>query len=493
MKDDVRPAPARPLTFLSLFPSIMLPMFLALVDQTIVVTALPAIGGDLGGIERMSWVIIAYLISTTVMAPVYGYLGDRLGRRRLLLVALGIFGVASILCALSTSMTMLTVARVGQGLGGGGLMALSQALVGETVAPRDRARYQGWLATIGVSASTIGPLLGGYLTEHFGWRSIFLVNLPVGCLAALLVLRLPDRRNGAGPFRFDYAGLALFAGFIVSTLLLLERVQHLAPVASPGFVGLAVAAVGALVLLLYRERRATAPLLPIGVLGHPAIWRSDLLAALHGAMLVSLLTFVPIYLRVVHGTSAAETGFLLLPMTVAIGIGSLLTGRIVSRTGRTAIFPSCGLVVVAVALAYLALRSPWLSARELSWLLSITAFFMGTVMSVVQVTVQSSAGPSALGSASASVQFSRSLGAAFGTALVAAVLFALLAAGDARTASLLGAVLQHGPGGLDTISGADRLAVQGAFADAFRAAFLTTAVFAAAAAVLTWTIPMRRL
>src|SRR5262245_53173830 len=162
--------------FLSIFPSIMVPMFLGVIDQTIVATALPAIAASLGGVEHVAWVVVAYLVATTTVAPVYGRLGDHFGRRRLMFVALGVFMAASVLCALSQSIAMLVVARVLQGLGGGGLMTLSQALIGETVPPRERARYQGYLAAVAVASNTLGPVLGGFLTEHLGWQSIFLVN-----------------------------------------------------------------------------------------------------------------------------------------------------------------------------------------------------------------------------------------------------------------------------------------------------------------------------
>ena len=181
-------------SFLTLFPSIMLPMFLAVVDQTIVATALPAIAASLGNIDRVSLVVVSYLVATTVAAPLYGQLRDMHGGRRMMLIALSVFLAASLLCALATSIEMLIFARVLQGLGGGGLMTLTQSLIGESVPPRERARYQGYLAAVMVTSSVFGPVVGGYLAHSFGWRSIFLINLPLGALAMLLTLRLP-----AGP------------------------------------------------------------------------------------------------------------------------------------------------------------------------------------------------------------------------------------------------------------------------------------------------------
>ncbi len=478
--------------FFAIFPSIMLPMFLAVVDQTIVATALPAMAASLGEVQRLSWVVVAYLIATTIAAPVYGRLGDLLGRRRLMFVALGIFMAASLLCALSQSILMLAAARVLQGLGGGGLMTLSQALVGETVPPRERARFQGYLAAVAVTSSAFGPVAGGFLTQHFGWQSVFLVNIPVGALAALLVMRLPVRTGSGEPFQFDTPGLLLFGAFIASSLIMLENAQAalrgewLLPFC------LLLLAIAAAILLIARERRARSPLLSIPLMKHPAIWRCDALAACHGAMLVSLITFLPLYYRIAHGTSAAETGLLMLPMTVAIGIGSLTTGRIVGRTGRTAIFPSIGVMVVTCGLLAVALLSPSLSAHQLSWTFGFVAVFMGTVMGVVQLTVQLAAGSRQLGAGAATVQFSRSLGAAVGTALVGSVLFSTLAISNPAAGDAFSRILAEGAAAMQDMSASERQSIQSGLSQAFRNAFLCTAVFSGFAVYLSWSLPIRR-
>jgi multidrug resistance protein len=482
---DQVPAVRAPETFsfLRVFPSIMLPMFLAAVDQTIVATALPAIAAATGEVERASWIVVSYLISSTIAAPIYGRLGDQYGRRRLMIVGLCIFVAASLLCAACTSIETLTAARVLQGLGGGGLMTLSQALIGEAIPPRERARYQGYLAAVGISANAFGPVAGGFLAEHFGWQSIFLINLPLGLIAGVLTLRLPSVASPPGRWQIDVWGIILFALLVALLILALERAQHLDLAALPSILGLLALAIAALVLLIVREQRAPSPLLPIPLLRQATIWRSDALAACHGAALVSLITFMPMYL----------IGLLLLPLMIGIGIGSMLTGRMVAVSGRTAIFPSYGLMLVALNLLLLALFAQQVGTALLALLFLWNGLCMGTVMGVVQVTVQSASGPQMLGEAAASVQFSRSIGAALGTAAVAAVLFAVLAATDRETAALFGAMVEQGASVLSSLAPSRQAIVQSEIAAAFRVAFLVIAGFAGLGALLAATIPLRRI
>jgi len=480
------------LLFLTIFPSIMLPMFLAVADQTIVATALPTIASDLGEIQRASWVVVSYLIANTIAAPVYGRLGDTFGRRGMMIMALSIFMVGSVLCAVSPSIEWLTASRVLQGFGGGGLMTLSQALIGETVPPRERGRYQGYLAGVSVSSSTFGPVAGGYLTQAFGWQSIFLVNVPLGLIAVVLVLRLAGRPADRRRTTFDIPGLVLFILFVSPIILALEQLQRLQSNTVPMALGLLAFGVLSLAALLWQEGRSTSPLIPPRLFKEPSIWRSDGLAVFHGAALVSLITFLPIYLRAVRGASPAETGLMLLPVTFGIGLGSMITGQIVTRTGRTAVFPSLGLPAATVGLLFLAFWTPHLSVAVLPWIWGAVAVCMGTVMGVVQLTVQSVAGPRRLGTAAAMVQFSRSVGAAFGTALVAAVLFALLAASDRETAGLFGTLIEQGPDVIATLAPARQIVVHAEIADAFRAAFITIASFTGIATLLAWTMPLRR-
>lgn len=479
--------------FLAIFPSIMLPMFLAVVDQTIIATALPAIAAATGEVERASWIVVSYLIAATIAAPVYGRLGDAFGRRRVMYFALGIFMGASVLCALSTTVLTLTAARVLQGLGGGGLMTLSQALIGEAIPPRERARYQGYLAAVAVCANSFGPVAGGFLTEHFGWQSIFLVNLPIGFVAFYLVTRLPPPHGERLPWRADPGGAILFAIFVATTLLALEQAQRVELANLPIGAALLMAGIIALVLLVWHENRAASPLIPLSLLRQSAIWHSDAMAACHGAALVALITFLPVYLEVVRGFSPSATGMVLVPLTIGIGIGSLVTGRLVNATGRLTIYPICGLLVATLDFVVLALLADNFGITGLAVLLLINGLAMGTVMGVVQVSVQNAAGQLRLGEAAASVQFSRSIGAAFGTALVATVLFAVLSLRNPEAARVFAAMFEHAAHAGAGLSAAQKAAIQGDIAVAFRAAFMVIALFTTAGFFLSLTNPQKRI
>ena len=313
-------------------------------------------------------------------------------------VALAVFiaGLAA-LRRLRRRIELLTLARVLQGLGGGGLMTLSQALVGEAIPPRERARYQGYLAAVAVCANTFGPVAGGYLTEHFGWPSIFLVNVPIGLGAVALTWRLPRPRSQRG-----CRGAPTRPGSCCSRCSSpprCSRSSRSSTSISPrcrSARGLLAVGIVALVLLVRQENRAPSPLIPLKLLRQPAIWHSDALAACHGAALVSLITFLPVYLEVVRGASPSATGLLLVPLTIGIGVGSLVTGRLVNKTGLTTVFPVGG-----SRLGHAQFRRPRLLGtgtrhrRAVAGLLLWNGLFMGTVMGVVQVSVQSAAGPRA--------------------------------------------------------------------------------------------------
>ena len=476
--------------FLRVFPGVMVAMFLAAADQTILASALPTIAGSLGGLADLSWVVVAYLLTATIGAPFYGHLGDRFGRRRMLLVALGIFTAASLACALAPTLLLLIVARALQGLGGGGLMTLAQALIGEHVSPRERGRFSGYFAMVFALASTSGPIAGAYLTEHLSWRAVFLVNLPLGLLAALLALRIPlSPMAPRGRFRPDVVGALLFCVAMLSLLYALTSGGHRLDWNSPALLALLGVAAVSFVLLVFWERRVEDPVIPIRFLRVPAIARSDAVVICFGAALFSTILYLPLYLQIGRGLRVGQSGLLLLPITLSMVCTSAIVGQLITRTGRVTIFPQIGLSVAALAFVTLGASITAASTPIVLALTMCVGVGLGMVMPPTQVTVQLAAGRGALGVATASIALSRSLGGALGVAIVGAVLFALIGAVDGTLARVLREVVEGGPEYIAQLSPQQRGALAAHLDGAYRVVFFALATIAAAGALIACTIP----
>lgn len=482
--------------FFEVFPAASITLILGALDQTIIATALPAIAGEFGAVESISWVVVASLIGATVAAPVHGRLGDAFGLRRQMLAALCLTLAGAAIAAAAPSFAWLLAGRVLMGLGAGGLNTLSMALIGEAVPPRDRGHFQGWIAGSFVFASSFGPVAGGWLTEAFGWRAVFLAQIPMALAAFALTLRLPHRppRAPHSTFRFDLPGAILFAAFVAPALVALSQARLLSLAALPLAAGFAAAAGLALWLLVWRERRARDPLLPLSLLMEPTIARTNLFTACAHGTQVSLVTFLPIYLITVRGLSPAEAGVLLLPLSLGGGVGGLLAGRTITRTGWAAPVATVGLSIAATGLVGVALIGGALPIAGLGLLLTVVGFGMGCSYPPSQITVQVAAGPARLGAAAASVQYARTLGAAVATTLLGAVLFGALSAGHPEVADLFARLLREGPAALMALLGeAERSALRAGLSEAFRLGFLTAAAIAGCGALIAWRVPVRRI
>jgi len=469
----------------------MVAMVLAALDQTILAAAIPAIAGDLGNFADVSWLASAYLIAVTVTAPVYGHLGDRFGRRRMLYVALTLFVLASLACSLATSLSMLIVARTLQGMGGGGLMTLSQALISEQVPPRERGRYQGYFAGLFAVSSTLGPVLGGYLTQHASWRAVFLINLPLGIVAGILARRVPyTPGHRDGPFRPDVLGTVLFALGACTLLFALSSGGHRIAWSSPLLLGLVAVAVGAFALLYVWERRIDDPVIPVALLSQAGILRSNIVVVTFGATLFALILYLPLFLQLSRSAGVGESGLLLLPVTLTIAMAALITGRYIARTGRITMPPVVGLSTSTLGLLTLAAivhsAPTWLVLS----LIVVIAMGLGTVMPACQIIVQDTAGPRSLGSATASVSVSRAFGGALGSALAGVLLYLMLAGDGSAFSSVLARVGDAAPGAMPP---ADRLALSVRVNDAFRLMFLILSGITAFGAVMAFSIPQRRI
>jgi len=447
--------------FLRLFAAVFLPMFMAAVDQTLLATATPAIAESLGGLRDASWIASGYLLASATIVPVYGRLGDRRGRRDMLLVALGFFALGSAACGLAQTLPQLVAARVLQGLGGGGLMVLSQSLIGELVPPRERPRFQGYFATVFTAASIGGPVLGGIVVSQVSWRWLFLANLPLAAFAAWRLRKLPrGMRTVPEGSRADVPGHVLFAIGAVSALYWFTSVGHRFDFASLQSLAIGAVALAGLSALVWHERKHPSPFLPVDLLGVPAIRVAAIVVLLFAACLFAVIFFLPVYLQLGHRVSAGYSGWLLVPVTVGMVISAVASAQILRRTGKPRWIPVCGLSVAALALMLLGIvpgsRMPVVIALGF-----LCGLGFGCVMPTIQVTIQTVAGRERLGVVTALNGLARSTGGAAGAALFGAAVFALIP----RDA------------GLDAIVGA------------FHRAFLFAAAVAAVAAIVASRMP----
>ena len=456
--------------FVQLFTAVMLPIFLAAIDQTLLATATPAIARELGGLRDSAWIAVAYLLASTIMAPLYGRMGDRYGRRDALVAALALFAFGSLACAGSGGMWWLIAARLLQGLGGGGLMVMSQALIGEIVPPRQRPRFQAYFGMVFVLASVAGPVLGGIVVSHYSWRWLFAANLPLAALAAWRVLRLPPSTRHVVPGQgHDALGVLLFAGSAALALLWLTLAGHRFP-----WISLRSLAVGgsAIVLgtaLIRRERTQAHPFLPVELLRMRAIAWCSVTVVMFAAAMFALVFFLPVYLQLGRHGDAAHAGLLLLPLTVGLVLGSNGTGRVVARTGRPDLPPRLGLCVAAAALFTLGLAPG--GGIAVGALGMVAGLGFGTVMPTSQLLIQTVAGRARLGAAADTVSLARSTGASLGTAVFGALVFGLVSNADLQSA------LEGGdPASVLRVTHAFHLAFVGAGALTLLAAWMSTRV-----------------
>jgi EmrB/QacA subfamily drug resistance transporter len=401
---------------------LMLGMLLAALDQTIVATALPTIVGDLGGLNHLSWVVTAYLVASTVTTPLYGKFSDIYGRKRTFQFAIAVFLFGSALAGLSQSMIELIAFRGLQGIGAGGLMTLAMTIIGDVVPPRQRGRYQGYMGAVFALASVIGPLLGGFFVDQLSWRWVFYVNIPVGAVALVvtsIVLDLPYTRM---VHRIDYAGTVLLVSAVGSILLAVTWGGTQYAWGSPIIITLGVVGAILLVAFVTVERRAAEPVLPLYLFKNRVFAVSTATMFIVGLAMFGGIIYLPLFLQIVGRKSATSAGLLLLPLILGIVFTSIVSGRVISRTGRYKAFPVVGMLVMSLGLYLLSTMGPTTTEVSAGAYMVVLGLGLGMVMQVLVLAVQNAVERRDLGTATGAATFLRSMGGSFGVALFGAVL-----------------------------------------------------------------------
>ncbi|MFE5753988.1 DHA2 family efflux MFS transporter permease subunit [Streptomyces massasporeus] len=480
--------------------ALLLGMLLAALDQTIVSTALPTIVSDLGGLDHLSWVVTAYLLAATAATPLWGKLGDQYGRKRLFQTAIVIFLIGSALCGAAQDMAQLIAFRALQGLGGGGLIVLSMAIVGDLVPPRERGRYQGLFGAVFGATSVLGPLLGGLFTQHLSWRWVFYVNLPVGVVALAVIAAVLHIPRTAQRHVIDYLGTFLIAAVATCLVLVASLGGTTWAWGSWQIVGLAVLGVILALAFVAVERRAAEPVLPLKLFRVRTFTLAALISFVVGFAMFGAMTYLPTFLQVVQGISPTMSGVHMLPMVLGLLLASTASGQIVSRTGRWKVFPIAGTGITTLGLLLLHQLDEHSSTAELSGFFFVFGLGLGLVMQVLVLIVQNAVPYEDLGVATSGATFFRSIGASFGVAVFGTIFAGRL--GDQLTDAFRGVQLPPGisvdtleadPRGIAALPSGLRPPALHAYAVSMTDVFLYAAPVALLGFVLAWFLKEDRL
>src|SRR4051794_10453256 len=468
----------------------MLVLLLASLDQTIVATALPTIVGDLGGIEHLSWVVTSYLLASTIVGPLYGKLGDLYGRKIVLQTAIVIFLIGSALCGIAQNMAELIAVRAVQGIGGGGLIVTSIAVVGDIIPPRDRGKYQGFFGAVFGVSTVIGPLLGGFFVDNLSWRWIFYVNLPVGGAALLVIATAFHSRAVHVRHRIDYLGAALLAGGLSSIVLFTSLGGTTWAWGSTQIVALIVLGVGLLGAFVFVERAAAEPIVPLALFRNRVFTVTSAIGFIVGLALFGAVTYLPLFLQIVKGDSPTRSGLLLTPLMAGLLVTSIGSGQLISRFGRYKPFPVAGTALMTVAMYLLAGISVSMPTWQTALYLVVLGFGLGMTMQVLVLAAQNAVPYELLGVATSGSTLFRQVGGSIGVSVFGAI-FANRLATELAAALPRGAVIPKAadPALIGRLPPAVHTPYIHAFVSSLQPVFAAAAAVSAAAFLLTWLLP----
>ncbi|HVB71076.1 MAG TPA: MDR family MFS transporter [Acidimicrobiales bacterium] len=413
------PLPKRELYFV--FGALMLGMLLAALDQTIVSTALPTIVGDLHGANHLSWVVVAYLLASTVSTPLWGKLGDLFGRKIFFQTAIVIFLAGSMLCGLAHSMIMLILFRAIQGLGGGGLIVGAQSVIADIVPPRERGRYAGWFGGVFGAATVLGPLLGGVIVEYWSWRWIFFVNVPFGILALIVTAAALPAAGRRVSHVIDYAGILTLTAGASGLILYLSLGGTSIAWSSPLLISFLVGGVVFTAVFVFVERASPEPILAPRLFRNRAFVSGSAIGFIVGFAMFGAMTFLPLFFQEVRGVSPTSSGLRLLPLMVGLFGASIVAGQLVAKGWRYRPFPIAGTAIMTVGLALMSLVGVTTSSYTISLYMFVLGVGLGLVMQILVTAVQNAVDQADLGAATAGANFFRSIGGSFGTAVFGAL------------------------------------------------------------------------